>query len=267
MGRESCGEDSKNYFKIKNMKNSIKLSRYIKGKLTALNPFIFFARLYIRHLNKREFLNPPFNIFNERPVEYKFVFDQIAKFYPKKVLDVGTGLTALPHLMANCGCSVVAIDNIKDYWPMGVFNRHYYIINEDIVYPKLKDRFDLITCISTLEHIENFNKAVGSMFSLLNSGGFLILTLPYNENNFVDNVYALSNSNVMGKLPPFKTHVFSRKEIEGWLKEGATIVTQEYWQFYTGDFWTTGERLLLPKSVTKNDKHQISCILFKKLEA
>ena len=42
------------------------------------------------------------------------------------------------------------------------------------------------------------------------------------------------------------------------------MVKQEYWQFFTGDFWTVGDRLPIPKSVGKNDKHQISCILMQK---
>lgn len=246
------------------MKNIKKISAFIKKKFWFLNPMGVIARFYIRSLNKEEFINPPFNIFNERPIEYKFVFEQISKQYPKKILDVGTGLTSLPHLMANCGCNVTAIDNIKDYWDYGLFNRHYHVINDNIVETKLKDKFDLITCISTLEHIEDYNKAVESMFSLLNPGGYLVLTFPYNEKHFVDNVYALPESNVKG-LPSYKTRAYSRIEIEKWSKNKAKVINQEYWQFFTGEYWTVGERLAIPKMVGKDEKHQISCVLFQKI--
>ena len=194
---------------MKNFKTILsKARRLVLEALDYLNLYKIIAKSYINRINKQEFLHPPFNAFNERPVEYRFVFEQISEFYPKKILDIGTGVTALPHLMANCGCIVSAIDNIKDYWSHGLFNRHYYIINDDIVNPKLKDNFDLITCISTLEHIENFDQAVKSMFGLLKKGGYLVLTFPYTENKFVDNVYVLPGSSA--RQTCFKTHSYSR---------------------------------------------------------
>ena len=223
------------------------------------------ATRHIRRLNNKEFLQPPFSTFNERPVEYRFVFEQIQQFYPKTVLDIGTGVTALPHLMANCGCHVTAIDNVRDYWSHGMFNRHYHIIDDDIVHTSLSGTYDLITCISTLEHIEDFPKAVESMFSLLKSGGRLVLTFPYNEKEFIPNVYALPGSHVK-KLPAYSTHAFSRSEIQNWTERyGARILKQEYWRFFTGPYWTVGERLLPPVQVGAENAHQISCIVFEKI--
>lgn len=243
---------------------AIRIRRSIKRRMEIFDLSKIIGRKYIDEINKKEYFNPPFSTFNERPVEYKFVFEQIAQFYPERILDVGTGVTALPHLMSNCGCKVTAIDNIKDYWRKDAFNRHYYVIDDDITKPKINDIFDLITCISTLEHIENYDQAVKNMFALLKSGGLLILTFPYNEKTFADNVYILHGSSV-GRELPFKTHSYSKKEIENWAKEnGAKIIKQEYWQFYTGNFWTVGQNLAIPKQVTKEDKHQLSCILFQK---
>ncbi len=241
-----------------------KILNHLALRVDAYNPLSIFARYYVNRINKKEYINPPFTAFNERPIEYRFVFAQLGNYYPKKVLDVGTGLTALPHLMANCGMAVAAMDNITDYWPYGMFNRHFYIINDSITEPKIKDTFDLVTCVSTLEHIDDFDKAVKSMFDLLNPGGHLVLTFPYNENKFVDNVYALPNSNIK-QLPRHKTHAYSRVELDSWMKENnATLITQEYWQFFTGSYWTEGERLVIPKLVTKNDPHQISCLVLEK---
>lgn len=244
-------------------KNINKIINFTSKKFWFLNPIGVVSRIYINNLNKKEYKNPPFAIFNERPVEYRFVFEQISKQYPKKILDVGTGLTSLPHLMANCGSAVTAIDNIKDYWSHDLFNRHYYVKNDSIVEPKINEKFDLITCISTLEHIENYNKAVESMFNMLNSGGYLILTFPYNEKKYEYNVYTLPGTNVIG-LPAYKTHAFSRKEIENWSINKAKVINQEYWQFFDGDYWTIGKKLDIPKKVTNEEKHQISCVLFQK---
>lgn len=243
-----------------------KLIKKIFQAIKELNPFRFISRLYLYFINKNEYLSPSFNVFNERPIEYRFVFDSISKFYPKMVLDVGTGLTSLPHLIANCGCNVTAIDNISDYWDYGLFNRHYHVIDEDITFVKnlKKESFDMITCISTLEHIEKFNEAVSSMFSLLKPGGHLVLTCPYTENVFIDNVYAEKESDVKN-LPPFKTHSFSKQQLDSWTDGKAKIIEHECWQIYDGDFWTAGKRLSIPKKVYSTEKHQIACILIKKL--
>ena len=82
--------------------------------------------------NKIEYKRQTFIGLSERPVEYSFVFKCIGMLCPTRVLDVGTGTTALPHLIRNCGPLVTAIDNINDYWPSGMSNRHYYVLDKDI---------------------------------------------------------------------------------------------------------------------------------------
>jgi len=219
---------------------------------------------YVQNICKAEFLNQKFKKFNERPVEFQFVFKQLSKFYPKKILDVGTGTTALPHLMRNCGFLVSAIDNVKDYWGSGMINRHFHVIDDDITKPKLQDSFDLITCISVLEHIENYNEAVHNMLSLLNPNGYLILTFPYNENAYVRNVYELPGSSY-GQNASYITQSFSRVEINGWIQENAChIEAQEFWQFWSGEFWTTGKQIIPPKMVSSNDNHQLLCMLIQR---
>jgi 2-polyprenyl-3-methyl-5-hydroxy-6-metoxy-1,4-benzoquinol methylase len=236
----------------------------IQKLFSRINPLHWLTTGYINKINYKEYKKPVFAEFNERPVEYRFVFEQIAEFYPKNVLDVGTGLTALPSVMANCGCSVTAIDNVKDYWLNGMFNRHYHVINDDIVNTKIEKTFDMITCISTLEHIEKYDQAVKSMFSLLKNGGYLVLTFPYNEKIGVENVYSLPDS-IVKNLPKYKTRVYCRDDLDRWQKQNnAIILKQEYWKFFQGDYWATGEILLPPEKVDVKDKHQISCLVFQK---
>jgi len=186
------------------------------------------------------------------------------EIYPHTILDVGTGTTALPHLMRNCGFLVTATDNVRDYWPHGMVNRHYHIIDDDITATRISDAFDLITCISVLEHIEKPNHAVRNMVNLLKPNGWLILTFPYSEGTYIKNVYELPGSSY-GLGAPYITQSYSRHELEQWTKENrVTIVEQEYWQFWTGDYWTVGSQIIPPKRVTANDKHQLTCILIQK---
>lgn len=223
-----------------------------------------FGGYYCAEVCRREFVAQQFIGNNERPVEYRFVFENLTQIYPKTVLDVGAGTTALPQLMRTCGPLVTAIDNVKDYWSRGMINRHYHVVDDDILSPTIRGPFDLVTCISVLEHIHDHNRAVKMMFSLLRPGGRLLLTFPYNETTYVENVYALPGSIGADKYP-FSTQVFSRDEVKRWAQENdATIVSQEYWRFFTGGFWTLGDRVVPPMQVDSTDLHQISCVAFEK---
>lgn len=223
-----------------------------------------FLNKYPEWVCKKEYNTQAFRRFNERPVEYGFVFKKLSELYPKTILDVGSGMTALPHIMYTCGSVVTATDDITKNRAKGVINRHFYIIDDDITKTNLSSKYDLITCISVLEHIPDYNAAVKNMFKLLNPEGHLILTFPYNETTYINNVYKLSDSSY-GKDNPYITQSFSGREVEQWIRENnATIIDQEYWQYWTGEYWTTGKQIIPPKKVTSKEKHQHSCILFRK---
>ncbi|MFX0147734.1 MAG: hypothetical protein ACFE8E_08280, partial [Candidatus Hodarchaeota archaeon] len=88
---------------------------------------------------------------------------------------------------------------------------------------------------------------------------------PYNENKYIANVYDLDGASY-GQKFKFKCQVFSRNELNLWLqKHKCRIIKQEYWQVFTGDFWTIGRSIYPPKLVNKDEKHQITCILLKKM--
>lgn len=215
---------------------------------------------YAREICRREYLAQEFLGINERPVEYRFVFEQLTQAFPRTVLDVGTGRTALPQLMRTCGFLVTAIDNIRDYWTSGMVNRHYHVLDDDILAPKIGGPFDFITCISTLEHIRDHARAMRNMLALLRPGGRLVATFPYNEKTYVENVYALPGSIGADKYP-FITQVFSRHELENWIRDGGVqIVAQEYWRYFDGAYWTIGQRVVPPVRVEAGEQHQISCV-------
>jgi SAM-dependent methyltransferase len=159
---------------------------------------------------------------------------------------------------------VTAIDNIYDYWPKGMFNRHFYVIQDDITHTGLTKKFDLITCVSVLEHIPNYKAAVQSMFNCLHPRGHLVLTFPYNEKKYIENVYKIPGAGY-GQDAPQICQVFSRNELDNLMKtNNGLILEQEYWEVFTGDFWTFGERLYPPRQVDKSEIHQLTCILCQK---
>ena len=120
------------------------------------------------------------------------------------------------------------------------------MIDDNILAPSLKDKFDFITCISVLEHIPQHDEAIDSMFALLSPGGYVALTFPYNEREYVENVYALPGAGY-GRDLPYVCQVYSRSQVDRWLaRNHGKLVAQEYGRMFTGEYWTFGERLRPP---------------------
>lgn len=213
-----------------------------------------------------EWRKPRFTQTNERPVEYAFALTCLGRLSAREVLDVGSGLTAWPHVLADCGFRVTAMDNISDYWDRDVFNRHYHVINDDITSPRLSEHFDAVTCISVLEHVPNHADAVRGIFRLLRPGAHAVLTVPYNENRYVQNVYALEGVGY-GRDAAYACQVFSRAQIDEWMTDvGATVVEQEYYRIFSGELWAFGSRVHPPERVGKTETHHLTCVLVKKPE-
>lgn len=220
---------------------------------------------YAAWVCRSEYRNQPFLRLNERPVEYAFVFRQLARLHPRAVLDVGSGSTALPHVLRTCGAVVTAIDNVRDFWPAGMVNRHWHVLDDDIRAPTVKGPFDLVTCVSVLEHIPEHGAAVAAMLGLLRPGGHLVLTAPFSPGDYCPNVYDLPGSEVQGRpRPPYVTQSFSARELAGWLGGGARVADEERWRFYEGDQWTVGARLPAPRQVGPGERHQLACLLLEK---
>jgi 2-polyprenyl-3-methyl-5-hydroxy-6-metoxy-1,4-benzoquinol methylase len=220
------------------------------------------GRAYIRKIINDEADAQSFRHVNERPIELRFLFDCITRFQPETVLDVGTGTSPLPAMIENCGCHVRAIDNVRDYWPEGMQNRHWRVENADIRDGQIgPQRFHMVTCISVLEHIDAPEKAMVSMARLLRQDGLLVLTTPYSENHPHPNVYAITET----KPPPYICRSTSRQDLTSWLRQaGLEIVEQEYWQLYTGEMWRVGEPLDRPVQATAETPHQLTCLLLRR---
>lgn len=213
---------------------------------------------------RREFEQQELIRMNERPIEYEFVFRHLARLYPENVLDVGSGTSALPSVIRSCGFLVTATDSVQGFWQSGMFNRHFHVVEDDITDTKITGKFDLITCISVLEHIEFPGLAVRNMAGLLKEDGHIIMTFPYHEHTYCNNVYLLHDS-TYGQENPYITQTFSRRELNSWIEgQDLRIVEQTFWKFWTGDFWTTGKQVIPPVQTDSENLHQMTCILLQK---
>jgi 2-polyprenyl-3-methyl-5-hydroxy-6-metoxy-1,4-benzoquinol methylase len=225
----------------------------------------YLGNVYLQPLLKSEQRKRPFPKINERPVEYGFSFKHLQNLCTGKVLDIGPGRSSWPHLLFTCGYEVKAIDKIDGYWD-SYFNRHYKIINDDITNTKLKEKFQFVTCLSVLEHIEDHRTAIRNIHNLLKKDGYLILTFPYNENLYHKNIYKHPNAGY-GQDTNYITQVYSRNEINEWTFETSfKIIDQEYYKVFTGEFWTIGERINPCIKVSARELHHLTCILLQKTD-
>jgi SAM-dependent methyltransferase len=200
---------------------------------------------------------------NERPIEYAFSLHNIQKYCTGNILDIGPGASSWPHLLYNCGYKIKAIDRIEGYWG-SFFNRHFKIIKDDITNPKITEKFQFITCLSVLEHIPDHRAAIKNMYNMLEKGGYLILSFPYNEPEYNSNIYKHPEAGY-GQDSKFITQVYSRSEIDQWLSDSAfKILEQEYYQIFTGKLWTFGKVICPTVRVNKNELHHLTCLLLQK---
>jgi SAM-dependent methyltransferase len=222
-----------------------------------------FGRWYVNRICAGEAGQQEFRGHNERTIEYRFTLAALGRFRPKTVLDVGTGTSAWPHLLSSCGYVVTAIDNVRDYWPNGMVNRHWQVLDNDIrTGAGLSGQFDAITCISVLEHIAESAAAMRQMFALLRPGGILILTCPYSHRIYSPNVLTRAD-NPYGKGLPFIVQSYSRAELNHWLDLGLEIESRELWRLFTGEVYGVGEKTPWQQT-TEDEVHQLGCFVLKR---
>jgi len=222
------------------------------------------ARAYLGPLLEREWRLPPIQELKEYVFQFEFALRAVARHMPRELLDAGSGMSAWPHLVAECGIRVTATDEISSYWG-SMFNRHYHVIADDITASKLDRQFDMVTCLGVLTTIEDDGAAVHNLFRLVKPGGHLVLTIAYNEDEAVPNAYALPGA-TYGEDYRFICRMFSRAEVDGWLAaEGGEIEEQEYFRVFSGRYWASGERLEPPLRVGVDEPHQYTALSIRRL--
>jgi 2-polyprenyl-3-methyl-5-hydroxy-6-metoxy-1,4-benzoquinol methylase len=223
------------------------------------------GRAYIEKVCSSEFEAQKFKAHNERPIEYSFALRALGERQPVTVLDVGTGTTAWPPLLRHCGYIVTAIDNVRDYWPAGMVNRHWTVKDVNILEPGSfgSQTHDAVTCISVLEHIEDHVRAMRNMTALLKPGGTLVLTTPYCHTGPYPNVYKHPEA-LYGQQAPYICRSSSSAEFDQWLALGLTLERRELWRLFTGPVWATGQRRPWEQAQSETDPHQLGCFVFRK---
>lgn len=109
---------------------------------------------------------------NERVVETPFVLANLPR--RGKVLDVGACESPISLMLASLRYQVTALD-LRPY-PFDHPNLQVKVA--DITRWRSSDQYDVIICLSTLEHILTDSRAIANMWASLRPGGKLLLTTP-----------------------------------------------------------------------------------------
>src|SRR5262245_45898700 len=167
------------------------------------------GRWYIRKVLLSRFVHQREPRVHENAPAYRFALEQLMQAGAQRVLDVGSGTTAWPSLLADCGFHVTATDEMGAYWDNGFFNHHFHVLQADITNTGITGQFHAVTLMSALQHVPDPAAAVASMAELLAPGGLLVLAFPYAEAQYVEDVYRLPGAGY-GQDLPYRCHVFSR---------------------------------------------------------
>ena len=110
----------------------------------------------------------------DRYIEYPFVLKNIPR-PPCKILDIGCAGSMFPLLLKAFGYDITGID-IRLH-PMRF---SFDFVKADICNKTFgSNLFDIITAISTIEHIRYAFKAIKEIHRLLKPNGLLLMTIPY----------------------------------------------------------------------------------------
>jgi len=120
----------------------------------------------------------------------QWMFDTIRPFIKGRVLEVGSGIGNISHLLLNTGGSVVLSDYAASYTQLlrsrfsvhpncsGVLDMNLEDPAFDEKFGRYYGTFDTVVALNVIEHIEQDGLAVAHCTKLLNRGGNLIVIVP-----------------------------------------------------------------------------------------
>jgi len=123
----------------------------------------------------------------------------IAQYFPKdffknkKVLEIGCGFGGnIIHLTQNYNCDAIGLDLDSDAIEIaqeiaqenGIDKNKFLNCAAENVTTYVKDKFDLIISMQVLEHVQDVQKSIEEMLSLLNKGGYIFIHVPNYDSKF-----------------------------------------------------------------------------------
>ena len=129
-------------------------------------------------MNKKDILrnlkNIVYFIFRTREFRRKYIRNFSKRIKNKKILEIGSGKKYKGHYcysikrFFNNSNEFIQSDIVKEYG-------HKVI---DVTKMKYKNEFDIIICLTVLEHVYDFHKAIKNMYKAIKSNGIVIISVP-----------------------------------------------------------------------------------------
>jgi 2-polyprenyl-3-methyl-5-hydroxy-6-metoxy-1,4-benzoquinol methylase len=190
--------------------------------------------------------------------QHEFISERLAEYHEvlkflllhpeiKTILDVGTGRSAFPALLQDMGYKVDCIDSKGDPWHS--FNHHIELKKANILITPIQKQYDLVLCISTLEHIWHWPIAIERMSEIVNPGGYLIISVPSGKES-IDNVSNKGLTKQFGQYGRELTNMVTGK------------VISLHYRCFTSQTWGNGRRIH-PQQIY-NDKGNLLIAIIEK---
>lgn len=156
----------------------------------------------------------------------KMIKDLIESIYDKKfnrILEVGYGTGAFLPTLADLSHRVFGIDIHEYHNTIKNMITHYGLSNVELFKCDVRNLefdnnfFDCIVCVSVLEHILNFDKAINEILRVLKPNGYTIIGLPV-ENSFTFFIQSVFGVNAktfhVSNYQDIITHLNKKTKIE-----------------------------------------------------
>lgn len=170
-----------------------------------INSDVFSSRLFVKRdalISNFEWNGYTINIMQNRwwsrPFEYKWIEDVCASYFDsldnRTVIDIATGSTHPGiFILKKLGFKKVIGTDLFDidlFQPKNFISEGMEYVKDDILNPKIKEKFDCITFISVLEHFhpDNQRKVMENIISYLKDNGCLIFTFDMPGFDYLTNI-------------------------------------------------------------------------------
>ena len=156
-----------------------------------------------------------------RQWEYPWVLKNTPFKKDDIVLDVGGGTCHLPSLVSKRVKKVVVGDiyNERMFKPT---SKNVEFLKVDITSFESKKKYDIVMCISVLEHIDDYFNALENLTKLVKKGGYLVMTLDLFLDNFknckeedIDKVIKIISKEFdLGKIDLSKENLYEKVALQ-----------------------------------------------------
>jgi len=162
-------------------------------------------------------------------VEYPLVFSRLdykGEKENRKVMDVGCYYSNFPIQLASMGFSVTGVD-LEDYQ---LTHPNFKFVKGDVTRLKFKDKFDIVTSVSTIEHVglgyykdnedtQNDVDAIFNMARYMKKGGRMIITVPFGKRGVTESYRSYDMEQLKGLFGKMKIKetLFYRETRKKWI--------------------------------------------------